>query len=426
MFSVVMGMRNSNWPASDAWYYLTSRENAGGAYLQEQAQRCGVAKAHRSFLRAWNRAGSIVHDRPAAPRPLERVALLIEARALTDSQPALFSCGIAGTTERAVLRAIIARGLASSSLIVSYSESELALEVLCEDKTVRAALRRLIAADQLLVEHQRYTRMTSTVYRVRLPSAGVVTGMSFAEAGGGQECPVVMPARVGRLFGPTGLGLGAMETFAALPLLEVPGHAGLQVVGRSGTPRYWRDHARDGREPLSGVPTALRGPGRETSLISELTGKNPRTVRRDLMLLRRAGIALSIDQVHYRLAFDPDAVCDELNIPSVREARTVQRTLEVERHLDGLVNARQIRVITQPDGVVYVDPRSGATRRRPLPVTMTDAVKAVELLRSARRASAVRRPRQTCQSTTKLGLPCQRPVACTGRCATHRKTQRST
>jgi len=371
LFSIVMGMVNAGWSFAEASYELFDRANFGGRHLQRVAMR-SRRRAEVELARTWAKAEDIVERNPLPTHPYERVAVLVALSDVVECDPHLFSKGQAGVTERALMRALIAKGLVRSSTLVPCSELEMVTLIQCAQKTARAAFKRLAEAGLFLELYQQHTKTTSKVWRLKLPSTDRLTSLDVAKATDERSSEVKLATTIGRLFGPNGLGRSEAETLARVPLREhrLPGGVLVGVRGGESSGSLRSCFSRD--VSPGGMPRLIRGPGISASEIAGVLGKHPRTIRRHLNRLAQAGLVKKVDDLYYRLACTAEHVSDDLGIPHTDLLREEQ----VRRHRQGwhetLVNWGDLLRVHTAAGVRYVEPATGHI------VGMSDLVEKME------------------------------------------------
>lgn len=152
----------------------------GGAYRRRLTRHATGHADHWLDAYVWPKATQVARKRPTTPADATEARRQLAAiRAAVDAHPWR---GIAGTTDRAVLVALLDRAHARGSLTPAMSHRELAEAAPCHRNTAKAATDRLRAAGWLLVaERGRGTtdtapdgtyreRANATRWRLRLPA----------------------------------------------------------------------------------------------------------------------------------------------------------------------------------------------------------------------------------------------------------------
>jgi DNA-binding transcriptional ArsR family regulator len=321
-WSIVLGMVNSNWDEPDAWCELMNPLNIGGTYLQDRGRRSEL-QARRVLQRSWLRACGWTASNPLPTDPFERVAQLTAILDLVETRPYLFSSGQAGVSERAAMRALIGRGLRSSSLIVLCPRLSLMQWIDCTEKTAGRVLSRLVARGVFLSRYEAATTTKAAKYLLVLPRADMVTSYGCSTPAGTSSDGVVLSATVHRLFGTSGLTRGSAETLARLPLLEQPtGHGLLIAIRKPMPPGTFISTLRRSISGLDGLPGMQRGPGVTAEDVAQAAGKSVRTVRRHLRRLQAMGLVTKKGECWYRPLCAADVVADDLRIPHTVEQKT--------------------------------------------------------------------------------------------------------
>jgi hypothetical protein len=289
--------------------------------------------------------------------------------------PALFSRGIAGVTERRVITYLLEAARLKHSLLVRESQRQIAEAIDRRAATVNTVLsrleglgwiRRLAGVDlcapaPILVLLPNLQKDSSNI-EAAVPPPLLLAGPL-----------VVTPAHspVHRLFGPAGLGGGAEETFAALPEYRVKLRRRSLVrilPGAPATPGLlnpWQGTRPISRPATSGAPTIQD--------LSEASGKHPSTIRRQLKKMLEWRLVFEETRPGqpsrwWRLRFDPEWVADGHQIPHTSDIKAFTHARERRPHLDALIRAAggpaSSRLVAQDiDGQrLYIDTATGAVR----------------------------------------------------------------
>jgi hypothetical protein len=166
--------------------WLADPANAGGSAYRRRLGRSG--KQHADYWLThyvWPSAVEAAGKRPTPPADAD------EARerlcALADAIDAHPWAGVAGATDRAVLAALVARGMARGSTTPHMSHREIAEAAPCSRRTVPTAIRRLMVGGWLqvaergrgrtVIEAGEYREQTrATRWRLLTPARAFPTG----------------------------------------------------------------------------------------------------------------------------------------------------------------------------------------------------------------------------------------------------------
>lgn len=287
--SIIAGMISKNWSEPDVFAALLDPANLGGKFLQVLHSR-NAGRARTWMQRQYDQTMRWTAEHPAHD-VLEDRFVLVQLGDLL-GEPALFNRRSA-STERAIMRWLIKKGLRVGSLIVRASQREISLDIDAGLQAVNAGLHRLQVLGWLEV-YEASSSFKATSYLLKMPdmTGNVITEVPLSM--GGKDTPVpLLPAEVPRLFGSQGLGRGVLETFFQLPKV----------------PRLQPSVEDVRAEDWGGLPTSrlvLRHTGRpsgamwfpqtrEAVAAKDLcgpTGFSVETVRRHLQRLKSAGMAV--------------------------------------------------------------------------------------------------------------------------------------
>lgn len=350
---ILLGMANKGWPEEDAYSYLLDRAHAGGLFLQERHQRnAGRARnwLHRQYEQIWR----WVAQRPAHD-PLGNSMHLAELQSRIEDR-SLFTPGQAGVSERAVMRALVDKGLQHSSVIVRASTRQLAEVADVNQPTVVAVLRRLTTLKWIEL-HQPATALQGNAYRLlQGPVAGSFISESTLPKGGKDTPDTKLPAQAHPLFGAKGLGAGVAETFAHLPeltLRRIPGGERLVRVDRQSPVEVKGWPPPPEPRPLAPAPS---GPGLTPAELAATTGASVETVRRHLRRLAQAGMAFrTADGSWYRYHFHASALAQHLAVPDTVAIKQERHDLDRTLFLDFLCTSRGGAMFQMPLFTVVQD-----------------------------------------------------------------------
>jgi hypothetical protein len=351
-WSLMVAMINAGWTEEDAWTQLINQQHAGGAHFQR------MAVGNLTRARVTHRTEFVKAARWVAANPVsdvhENTAKLIDVRNVMTDCRHLFSRGRAGVTEVAVLRRLIEIGIQNSSMVVSRSVRQLAVDVDIREGTVCAALQRLKMAGIFLRHYRNAHGGRSAAHVLVVPPSKTrsttVTG-GLVPPSPEESHVTVVGGRVHRLFGALGLPLGALDTLARIPQREVArrvpdlggspvrgGHRVEAPVARVSAGKKSRDPRPAHAAPTTSSTTSPRGlpaapvrpPPTAAEIARERGMRSTSTVVRHLRRMERYGmLQQNADGTWERLPFDADALADELGIPHTAELKA--QKYEVER-----------------------------------------------------------------------------------------------
>jgi DNA-binding transcriptional ArsR family regulator len=302
-----------------------------------------------------------------------------------------FNAGVAGTSEREVLRQLLA--WARGSHTVRASQRQLGEAIGKKQPHVARVLDRLCRLGWLERVGVRRLGEGST-YRLALPAVMELSVERRTPAGSSADNSLSVTRHW--LFGPSGLGRGPAETWAALPALGPRFRRGLiGVPTKRASDRGARTRTRASR--LDFRP----GRGATVTGVATATGKSPSTVRRHLQLLKRETLVVRDSAgTWWRLTFEPVRVAAEIGVVD----RTP--TLSAENKRDRLAyygrRARpesepghaRLRQVESGDESLIVDTSTGAV------VVRAESPEDVWLLDATAKDSPANRPPSTSRRQT--------------------------
>ena len=357
--SIIAGMVNSGWFEEDAYLHLCDPANVGGRFLQALHSR-NAGRARAWLHRQYAETQSWVIENPAYD-PMEDRYLLTRLQEAVSRNLGI-SSGQAGVTERAVLRFLIGLGLRKSSVIVRAGHRKISENTCASLATVHRTVGRLKKAGWVEVYEAAHGYRENS-YRLQFPAAGnLITEVPLST--GGKDTPVPkLPVAVHRLFAAQGLGRGAQETFALLPLRMRPvGRLVGVTVDR--TAPAWVKNTAPG-DPLR-MPKAPRGPAQTAEQIARRCGKSVETVRRHLRRLEQARMAFRVNGRWYRFHFGATALAEYLQVPDTPSLLHGRYARDLDNYFEFLASPKgqaihKIRITRHETRglVVYLDPRSG-------------------------------------------------------------------
>ncbi len=375
-WSVMLGMVNGGWTEEDAWQALIDPTNQGGLYLQER-YRHNKAAARSGFHREFLKAVSFLACNPVYDPHVAALDLVLIRDAVAN-RPDLFAAGRAGVSERAVVRALVERGLRASSRIVRVSMRQLAEDIDVRPGTVSDALARLENRKNFVTVYKLAAVGRASAYLLAVPGAPTTVTGGLVPPVPAEDAVTVVGGRVHRLFGANGLPLGALETYARLPAREAPrevsaeggspargGHHGLRPeaeVSAKSTRRRRQPRAKDTQDgkqsrPLPAAPVC---PLPTAAELARWMGRPPSTVMRHLRLMERHGLVHQDEYGRWeRLRFNADALADELGIEDDVPRKHARHRRERRGYLEALVGRGHLVKQSIGGRVTYVDPGTG-------------------------------------------------------------------
>lgn len=292
----------------------------------------------------------------------------------TSQDNTLFSTGIAGLTERQVMRYLIEAARLGRSVLVQESQRQIAVAIDRHQPTVSHVLKRLEALGWMR-RLAAVDPLAPTPYLLLVPE--VCTDVSTKGPAGyigtlltaGSLVDTNMHTQVHRLFGPAGLGTGVEETFAALPEYRVRVPRGYLVRNLPGFP------VTPGLlNPFQGsrqIPRPAQVEGMTVLELVEVTGKHRSTTSRHLKILLDRRLVLEESQQDglrrwWRLRFDPDQVADRDEVPHTAQLKAEAHIRERRSYFRGRIRSDQVgnrtpsvQQVHGPDGDAYMNVRTG-------------------------------------------------------------------
>jgi len=329
--SLLMAMVNKGWPEVDAWVELLDQGNRGGRFLQRMHMR-NKGRTRKWLERQYALQAHFVAANPSGDAQHTCYELVNYAAVVNSGLGC--SSGAAGVTERAVLKALTDRALALMHPLVRVSVRTLSQECDISLPTVSEALKRLTRHGWIELQASGVGMQPAT-YRL-LTRDKTCTEDSVLPGGDGNPVQVVSQAPH-HLFGPKGVGRGAAETHALLPVLRRDLRRGSLIMSNRCVPKAFKH-----TEALLRAARLLGPVPRQGSTLADLHSAHPgnvnlRTVRRRLHDLCRAGLAFrDADGLWWRYLTDVDGLAQYLRIPDTRwekEARYTRERLNYWDHL---------------------------------------------------------------------------------------------
>lgn len=222
--------------------------------------------------------------------------------------------GRALVTDRAVLRYLGTKAQANRSRLVRESQRQIAEDTDIQRWTVGRSLDRLQRAGWFTRAKSGGRPREIDRITLRLPP-GAATAPTKNPSTAGSAVGVVTARPVHRLFGPAGVGLGAMDTFMALPEWRQATYPGVLVRVTPGTvaSSTLLRHPDRGSRPM---PPPQPGRGIPVAEVVRRTGKSRSTVRDHLGKLQNRGMVFKDGQgLWWRYRFDADQLADTYGIP---------------------------------------------------------------------------------------------------------------
>jgi DNA-binding transcriptional ArsR family regulator len=355
------GLRRALTDLSKDFVSRVSDERDGGAVEAQQEWDRSVDGA---LMEVLGKHGKF----PVHPACDCKLAELQEA----SQDPALFSNGMAGVTERRILGYLIEAARLGRSVLVAESQRQIAEAIDRHQPTVSHGLKRLEALGWIR-RLAGVDPLAPTPYLLLVPE--VCMDISTKEPSplpAGSSVDTTMHPHVHRLFGPAGLGPGVAETFAALPEYRVKMTRGYLVRNLAGHPVT--PGLLDPWQGIRQIPRPASAVGMTVGDLVEVTGKHSSTIRRHLKKLLDGGLVFEKPQSHgqprwWRLRFDPDQIADRDDIPETGQLKADRHIRDRRSFHRGRIRFDQVR--NRPPGVqlvhgndvdTYVDTRTGEVR----------------------------------------------------------------
>jgi len=166
LMSVVLSMRQRDWGAGRIERALLDPNHRAGYLIRSARKQHGKAAARAEVLRLVAKADAYVVARPAVTDRHDAVASLVRIRAAADDVP---WSGRTGTTDRAVLEALVTLAGRGGGPVFRASQRQAAEVANVNRRTAAASLMRLVDRGWL-TEQERGTGERGTTWRLSEPA----------------------------------------------------------------------------------------------------------------------------------------------------------------------------------------------------------------------------------------------------------------